>query len=90
MSTSRASCSPFAVIDTLPTNCWLIIPAALIIAFAFRIVERIGAVVEAPFGNTTQDVPLSAISVQLERDLIELISDPDRSAAPTSTNGYLW
>jgi len=44
----------------------------------------------SPFGNTTQDVPLTAVTVQLKRDLLELIGDRDRPAAPTSTNGYLW
>jgi putative membrane protein len=81
---------PFAVISTLPEHRWLVIPATLIVAFAFRIVERIGSVVEAPFGNTTQDVPLTAIGDQLARDLLFLVGDSDRPPAPRARHGYLW
>jgi len=81
---------PFAVISTLPEHKWLVIPATLIVAFAFRIVERIGSVVEAPFGNTTQDVPLTAIGDQLARDLLFLVGDSDRPPAPRARHGYLW
>ena len=81
---------PFAIIETLPAHRWLVIPAALIISFAFRIVERIGSIVEAPFANTTQDVPLTAIGVLLERDLLELTGATGRPAAPAPANGYLW
>jgi putative membrane protein len=65
-------------------------PATLILAFAFRIVERIGAVVEYPFANTTQDVPLTAICVTIERDLLEQLGDPKRPALPQPVNGYLF
>lgn len=81
---------PFAVIETLPVHRWLVVPATLVIAFAFRIVERIGAVVEAPFGDTVQDVPLTAVTVVLERDLLELVGVADRPAAPGPVDGYLW
>lgn len=81
---------PFAVIGTLPGHRWLIVPATLVIAFAFRIVERIGAVVEAPFGDTVQDVPITAVTVVLERDLLELVGEADRPAAPVPVDGYLW
>lgn len=82
---------PFAVIGTLPAHRWLVIPATLIIAFAFRMVERIGAVVEAPFGNTRQDVPLTAIGTLLERDLLDLVGETDdRPPAPVPVGGYLW
>jgi len=81
---------PFSVVGSLVENRWLVIPATLIVAFAFRIVERIGSAVEFPFGNTTQDVPLTAITTMLERDLLELIGEPDRPAFPAPKNGYLW
>jgi len=81
---------PFAVIGSLPLHHWLVIPATLVVAFAFRVVERIGTVVEFPFANTTQDVPLSAIGAQLERDLRDLLGDTDKPPAPQPVNGYLW
>jgi putative membrane protein len=81
---------PFAVIDSLPTHQWLIIPATLIVAFAFRIIERIGTAVEFPFANTIQDVPLTTIGTQLVRDLHDLLHDPDKPAPSQPVNGYLW
>ena len=82
---------PFAVIGALPAHRWLVIPATLIVAFAFRMVERIGAVVEAPFGNTRQDVPLTVIGTLLARDLLDLVGEAgDRPPAPVPAGGYLW
>ena len=81
---------PFCVIGALPHYRWTVIPATLVLAFAFRIVERIGAVVEDPFSNTIQDVPLTAICVTIERDLLEQLGDPNRPPAPHPVQGYLY
>lgn len=81
---------PFAVIETLPAYRWLIIPATLIIAFAFRIVERIGSVLEAPFGNTTQDAPSlqsPCCSNATCSSSSPIPSDPPRPHRPTDTSG---
>ncbi len=79
---------PFAVIGSMTRDEWLIIPATLVIAFAFRMVERIGSL-DTPFGNTKQDVPLTAITTIAERDLLALVRSPDRPAAPEPVRGYL-
>jgi putative membrane protein len=85
---------PFAVIGSLTRDAWLVVPATLIVAFAFRMLERIGAVVEAPFAGTTHDVPLTALCTIAQRDLAELagqrVDDPARPSAPQSVGGYLW
>jgi putative membrane protein len=81
---------PFCVIGALPQYRWIVIPATLVLAYAFRIVERIGAVVEFPFDNTVQDVPLAALCVTLERDLLEQIGDSNRPPAPQPKDGYLF
>jgi putative membrane protein len=80
---------PFAVIGSLLDYRWLVIPATLVLAYAFRMVERIGASVESPFDNTTQDVPMTAICVNIERDLLEQLGDPHRPPAPQPVAGYL-
>jgi len=67
-----------------------VIPATLLLAFAFRIVERIGAVVEHPFGNTIQDVPLTAICTTIERDLLEQLGDPNRPPPAQPVDGYMF
>ncbi len=81
---------PFAVIGSLPRDRWMVIPATLILAFAFRIVERIGAVVENPFEHTAQDVPLTAICLTIERDVLEQLGDAQRPPAPQPREGYLY
>jgi putative membrane protein len=81
---------PFCVIGALTEYRWIVIPTTLVLAFAFRIVERIGVVVENPFDNTIQDVPLSAICTTIERDLLEQLGDANRPPAPRPTDGYLF
>lgn len=80
---------PFAVVATLPAQAWLVVPATLVVAFAFRMVERIGAVVERPFTGTRHDLPLTALTTIIERNLLELIGEPGRPAAPQPVGGYL-
>ena len=81
---------PFCVIGALAQYRWIVIPATMVLAFAFRIVERIGVVVENPFDNTIQDVPLTAICTTIERDLLEQLGDTARPAAPQPVDGYLF
>jgi len=81
---------PFAAISVLPAYRWLIIPSALLIAMFFRMVERVGASTEEPFANRTQDVPITALATNLERDLLELVDVPQRPAKPVPVDGYLW
>lgn len=81
---------PFAVIGSLLQYRWVVIPATVVLAFAFRIVERIGAVVENPFANSIQDVPLAAICINLERDLLEQLGEGVRPPVPQPINGYLF
>ncbi len=81
---------PFAVAGSLPRDGWLVIPASLVVAFAFRMLERIGSVVEAPFANTIQDVPITAVTTLVERDLLALVGEPHRPPAPRPVAGYLW
>lgn len=81
---------PFAVVGALTRDGWLVIPTTLIVAFAFRILERIGAVVEAPFAGTIQDVPITSVTTGLERDLAALLGRPEPAGRPEPVGGYLW
>lgn len=81
---------PFALIGAASENAWVVIPATVIVEFAFRMAQRIGAVVEQPFGGTIQDVPLSAICTELERDLLELVGDEERPPRPEPAGGDPW
>lgn len=81
---------PFAAISALTDYRWLVIPSALLIALFFRMVERVGGSTEEPFANRIQDVPISALATNLERDLLELVDVAQRPAKPVPVDGYLW
>jgi ion channel-forming bestrophin family protein len=81
---------PFAVIGTLAVHRWLVMPATLVVALVFGLVERTAWVNETPFENRITDVPLNAISTDLERDLLELLGETERPNALEPVDGYLW
>lgn len=82
---------PFTLVGSLVTTRWLTIPSAIVVAVVFGVVERAATVTEGPFENRTQDVPLTAIATQLERDLRQLLGDTSTlPARPVPENGYLW
>jgi putative membrane protein len=81
---------PFSVIGVVPVHRWLVIPTTLLIALYFRLIERVGAANEEPFANRIQDVPITALAIDLERDLLELIDVPERPARAVPVDGYLW
>lgn len=82
---------PFTLVGSLAVNAWLTIPAAILVATVFGVVERAAAVTEGPFENHIQDVPLTAIATQLERDLRQLLGDTSTlPPRPVPENGYLW
>ena len=44
----------------------------------------------APEHGIGQDVPITALAVNLERDLLELVDVNERPAKPAPVDGYLW
>lgn len=50
----------------------------LLISYAFFELDAIGDEIEDPFGLQPNDLPLTAISRNIEINLLELIGDPDR------------
>ena len=62
----------------------------VVVAGVFIILERVGAVIDAPFENTVTDVPLLSICNAIERDLLEQIGEPDRPIPTVAVDGYLW
>ena len=83
---------PFSLIQIFDNAgmAWLIIPVTLLLAFVFGIVERTGAVNEAPFENRITDVPISAYCIQIERDLRETLEETHLPARMTPEDGYLF
>jgi ion channel-forming bestrophin family protein len=74
----------------LAAHRWLVIPAAVTIALVFGLIERTDWVIENPFENTINDVPLSAYTTTIERDLLELLGETTRPSQPAPVAGYLF
>jgi putative membrane protein len=83
---------PFCLLSlfTASGTTWLIFPFALLIAFLFVTVERVGAVNEHPFENRITDVPMTAICNAIERDLLEVLEEPALPAKLEPQAGYLF
>ncbi len=83
---------PFFLLKTVAADGvpWLVIPLSGLIAFLFTTVERTGAVNEEPFANRITDVPLSAYCRLIERDLLELLDEPNLPPKLEPQDGYLW
>jgi putative membrane protein len=81
---------PFSLMDALKAMPALVMPFAIVIAFVFATIERVGAVNENPFENKIQDVPLTAICRTIERDLKEQLGETDLPPKLEPENGYLY
>jgi putative membrane protein len=81
---------PFAVIGTIPAHGWLVIPATLLVALVFGLIERTAWVNETPFENHVTDVPLNALTIRVERDLLELLGEGSRPEPVRPVDGYVW
>jgi putative membrane protein len=69
---------------------WWIVVLSTAIAGVFIVLERVGAVIDAPFENLVTDVPLTALSTAIERDLREQLGDAVLPAPVVAVDGYLW
>jgi ion channel-forming bestrophin family protein len=62
----------------------------VVIAGVFIVLERVGAILDAPFANTVNDVPITAICRDIERDLLEQLEEPNLPDPVPVVAGYLW
>lgn len=81
---------PFSLIELFKSMPSMVIPFSVLLAFVFAMVQRIGEVNEEPFENNIQDVPMSAICNQIERDLREQLGESELPAAIEPKDGYLF
>jgi putative membrane protein len=82
---------PFGLLGLIPPGQdWLLVVMSVVIAGVFIVLEVVGNVVESPFAGSVTDVPLTYLSVEIERDLREQLGDSDLPAKVTAVNGYLW
>jgi len=68
---------------------WPMIPLAALIALVYATVNRAGQVIEDPFENKQQDVPMTALCIAIERDLREQLGETDLPPAAVAVDGFL-
>jgi putative membrane protein len=82
---------PLGLLGALPpTDAWWAVPLTAVIAGVFIVLERVGAILDAPFANTVNDVPITAICRDIERDLLEQLDEPNLPDPVPVVAGYLW
>jgi putative membrane protein len=89
--TAFSTLLPFGLLGALPaTDAWWTVPLTVVIAGVFIVLERVGAILDAPFANTVNDVPITAICRDIERDLLEQLGDLQLPDPVPVVDGYLW
>ncbi len=71
------------------TASWPMIRLAGLIALVYATVSRAGQVIEDPFENKLQDVPMTALCIAVERDLREQLGKTDLPPAAVAVDGFL-
>ncbi len=69
---------------------YLVIPLTTVIAGVFVIMERTGAANEDPFENKVTDTPMTALCNTIERDLLEMLGEPNLPSKLEPVDGYLF
>ena len=77
---------PFGIIDTVGIMTPVVV---LLISHAFFGLDAIGDEIEEPFGTQPNDLPLFAITRNIEGNLLEIIHDPNTPDQFAPTNGIL-
>jgi putative membrane protein len=76
--------------DKLGANMiWLSIPFSALSSWIFTTLEKIGESTESPFEGSANDVPITAISRNIEIDLREMFDLGDVPAPLASENNIL-
>lgn len=68
---------------------WLNIPFAALSNWIFTTMDRIGESTESPFEGSANDVPITAMSRNIEIDLLEIIQEPHSLKAIQPMNNIL-
>ncbi len=78
---------PFAFVTRLG---WMMIPLSLLVSFVFLALDLIGSRTEDPFENRVDDVPLSALSRTIERNLEEALGETKLPPSIQPDQGVLY
>jgi ion channel-forming bestrophin family protein len=58
------------------TYVWMVIPFAALSGWIFTTLERVGEISESPFEGSSNDIPITAISRNIEIDMLEILDIP--------------
>lgn len=73
---------PFALAGIM--NNWMMIPASILISFAFFILNKSGIITETPFEGRAADTPITSICRTIEIDMLQML-DTDAEDIPEKT-----
>ena len=84
--------TPFSLLSLVSDKAfqWMVIPLSFIVAFMFSVLNRTGEISEDPFENKEQDVPMTAICNNIERDLRQLLGETELPPKVEPKDGYLF
>jgi len=68
----------------------MIFPISLIFTFMYAVIKEVGTVNQTPFANRINDVPLSFICTEIERDVLDLLGGSALPPSKLPEDGYLW
>lgn len=68
----------------------LTIPASLLLSLVFAVMSKVGKANEDPFENKITDVPITALSNQIERDLLAILGTERLPEKIIPEKGYLY
>ena len=68
----------------------LTVPLSILLSFVFGVMGKVGEVNEDPFENQITDVPMTAMCNTIERDLREMLGEPDLPPKLEPENGFLF
>jgi putative membrane protein len=83
-----AALFPFSVVDDVG---WFVVPLNLIVCLGFTLISETGRILEDPFNHFFNSLPLTSLSVTIERNVRQRLGDDDLPAAvAVDHNGVLW
>ena len=77
---------PFTVVDAVG---WLAIPMNLIVCLGFTLISETGRILEDPFNHFFNSLPITSLSVTIERNLRQRLGDADLPPLLTPTDEVL-
>ncbi|KVV39207.1 multidrug transporter [Burkholderia ubonensis] len=65
---------------------WLVVPFSAMISWMYLVLEQVGESTENPFEGSANDVPITRICQQIERELLDMIGETSNVYEPVDEN----